>query len=236
MMNDIDDAYADRSIAPKFLSLNNYPQNQHGQIHHEAEDEIMSDGSGSPCRSRSVCSEPMDQTYHGYARKSGVMDAGMDQRAYYDFPSPHSQMGYNPTRYSQELAAYSQECYDPYQSAQSSETVRYNFYPGQVGSPQHVSSNGQPRRRPSKKPKSVGGLPLIVSSDDKPHQCSIGPCDARFKRQEHLRRHERTHTAERPYPCDVCDRKFSRTDNLRMHRKTHMKKTGRNIFVEGLCE
>ncbi|KAA8902270.1 hypothetical protein FN846DRAFT_756576, partial [Sphaerosporella brunnea] len=57
----------------------------------------------------------------------------------------------------------------------------------------------------------------------KPHICAIGSCNARFKRQEHLRRHERTHTDERPFSCEVCGRKFSRTDNLRMHRKTHMK-------------
>ncbi|ODQ63875.1 hypothetical protein NADFUDRAFT_67250 [Nadsonia fulvescens var. elongata DSM 6958] len=69
---------------------------------------------------------------------------------------------------------------------------------------------------------------------DKPHKCPH--CSKRFKRMEHVRRHAKTHTAEKPFTCDVedCGRKFSRRDNLRAHLKTHTKKGGRNSFVEGL--
>ncbi|KAH6890281.1 hypothetical protein B0T10DRAFT_596400 [Thelonectria olida] len=43
-------------------------------------------------------------------------------------------------------------------------------------------------------------------------------CGRQFKRQEHLNRHERTHTAEKPFPCD-CGQRFSRQDLLARHVK-----------------
>lgn len=65
-------------------------------------------------------------------------------------------------------------------------------------------------------------------------------CDAQFERPEHLKRHEHTHTGEKPFVCVLtaaelgeskpCSRPFSRRDNLRDHYKTHVKiaKAGRN--------
>lgn len=52
------------------------------------------------------------------------------------------------------------------------------------------------------------------------HRCSH--CARLFGRAEHLRRHERTHTNEKPYICDLCPEAYSRRDLLKRHEiKAH---------------
>lgn len=59
----------------------------------------------------------------------------------------------------------------------------------------------------------------------KKHVCTTEGCNKRFRRLENLKRHQRTHTHERPYPCTVpgCKKRFSRSDNLAQHVKTHQR-------------
>ncbi|EJD43570.1 STE-domain-containing protein [Auricularia subglabra TFB-10046 SS5] len=51
--------------------------------------------------------------------------------------------------------------------------------------------------------------------------CPLFSCGRYFKRMEHLKRHLRTHTMEKPYQCDQCGKRFSRSDNLNQHLRTH---------------
>lgn len=58
-------------------------------------------------------------------------------------------------------------------------------------------------------------------SKGKLFQCTGYPgCFMVFTRSEHLARHIRKHTGERPFECDICKKRFSRLDNLRQHKQT----------------
>jgi transcription factor STE12 len=69
-------------------------------------------------------------------------------------------------------------------------------------------SNGAVRRARSATVMELGPYP------QKSHSCPIPSCGRLFKRLEHLKRHVRTHTQERPYICTHCSKAFSRSDNL----------------------
>ncbi|KAJ6117292.1 hypothetical protein N7512_007017 [Penicillium capsulatum] len=98
----------------------------------------------------------------------------------------------------------------------------------------------QPSRKPSKKQLvrsnlSLENLPPIIKQVQ--FKCKEPGCKGRFKRQEHLKRHMKSHSKEKPHVCWVpgCHRAFSRSDNLNAHyTKTHSKRGGRNRYVATL--
>ncbi|KAF2684642.1 hypothetical protein K458DRAFT_34491 [Lentithecium fluviatile CBS 122367] len=50
-------------------------------------------------------------------------------------------------------------------------------------------------------------------------QC--GTCSQTYSRVDHLARHVRSHTQEKPYRCETCEKQFSRIDLLRRHALLH---------------
>ncbi|GAA5875012.1 hypothetical protein JCM3774_000472 [Rhodotorula dairenensis] len=60
----------------------------------------------------------------------------------------------------------------------------------------------------------------LKRSATKVFRCTgFGDCKMTFSRSEHLARHVRKHTGERPFKCH-CGREFSRLDNVRQHAMT----------------
>lgn len=110
---------------------------------------------------------------------------------------------------------------------------------GVVGShrPQRQLSKRMPKKQLSKQSLTLENLPPIIKQVQ--FKCKEPGCKGRFKRQEHLKRHMKSHSKEKPHVCWVpgCHRAFSRSDNLNAHyTKTHSKRGGRNRYVATLDE
>ncbi|CAG2053163.1 unnamed protein product [Timema podura] len=56
-------------------------------------------------------------------------------------------------------------------------------------------------------------------SEDKPYGCNI--CGKRFSRTHQLENHMIVHSGLKPFPCHVCSRKFARSSDLKRHLPIH---------------
>ncbi|KAJ5490007.1 C6 and C2H2 transcription factor [Penicillium expansum] len=59
------------------------------------------------------------------------------------------------------------------------------------------------------------------------YQC--GACKKEYGRADHLIRHVRSHTADKPFSCEICGKGFARIDLLRRHAQGHSSAPGQNL-------
>jgi len=119
----------------------------------------------------------------------------------------------------------------------------YPLYEAQRTTHGHTSQpQGFPTSRPSpyifsdgSASHSSSSLPAL-SQKVKAFSCPLFSCGRLFKRLEHLKRHLRTHTMERPFQCPICRKRFSRSDNLTQHTRIHARPsdTGPTTFDSAL--
>ncbi|EGT35495.1 hypothetical protein CAEBREN_07377 [Caenorhabditis brenneri] len=95
-----------------------------------------------------------------------------------------------------------------------------------------TNKNSEPVDSPSTSEKSARTKVSKKHLQDKTFGCPQEGCSWIFSRSDELRRHMRTHTGVKPYPCKICNRLFSRSDHLITHNRTH---TGEKPFVCDIC-
>ncbi|KAG7404072.1 Respiration factor 2 [Fusarium oxysporum f. sp. rapae] len=64
--------------------------------------------------------------------------------------------------------------------------------------------------------QATADLPPLKTEKPRSHVC--GTCQRSFTRSEHRKRHERSHTKEKPFECPECKRCFARRDLLLRHQ------------------
>ena len=61
----------------------------------------------------------------------------------------------------------------------------------------------------------------------------LGICAKKFKKPSQLIRHERIHTGDKPFACNLCDKKFNQKNSLDQHARKH---TGEKPYKCEFCQ
>ncbi|XP_011141887.1 uncharacterized protein LOC105184669 [Harpegnathos saltator] len=124
----------------------------------------------------------------------------------------------------------------PGSSCSSPEYREHGVTPGRRTDARHSHSAATESHRRGR-PRADALTNLMMQGSTSPSSIKCTYCNRVFPREKSLQAHLRTHTGERPYPCDYpgCTKAFTQSGQLKTHQRLH---TGEKPFLctEPGCE
>lgn len=117
----------------------------------------------------------------------------------------------------------------PGSSCSSPEYREHHTVPGgRSGNARSRSGGSESHRRGRPRADALSNLMMQGSTSPSSIKCTY--CNRVFPREKSLQAHLRTHTGERPYPCDYpgCTKAFTQSGQLKTHQRLH---TGEKPFL-----